>query len=94
VQFDLEQLRPTYKYIEGLAGQSYALDIALRFELDEQIVAMARQLKEEGKSEISKILEKLENQLDENRKIEENLNLKLVEAKNREAELSKQLVRF
>lgn len=94
VQFDLEQLRPTYKYIEGLAGQSYALDIALRFELDEQIVAMARQLKEEGKSEISKILEKLENQLDENRKIEENLNQKVDEAKNREVELSKQLSDF
>lgn len=94
VQFDLEQLRPTYKYIEGLAGQSYALDIALRFELDEQIVAMARQLKEEGKSEVSKILDKLENQLDENRKIEENLSKQLDEARNREIELNKQLSDF
>jgi DNA mismatch repair protein MutS2 len=94
VQFDLEQLRPTYKYIEGLAGQSYALDIALRFELDEQIVGMARQLKEEAKSEVSRILEKLENQLDENRKIEENLNHLLDEAKKREADLKKKLTDF
>jgi DNA mismatch repair protein MutS2 len=94
VQFDLDQLRPTYKYIEGLAGQSYALDIALRFELDEQIVSMARQLKEEGKSEVSKILEKLEIQLDENRKIEENLGQQLAEAKVLEAQLNKQLSDF
>lgn len=91
VQFDLQQLRPTYKYIEGLAGQSYALDIASRFELDDQIISAARQLKEEGKSEVSKILEKLENQLDENRKIEEQLNIRLSEAKSREEQLNKQL---
>ncbi len=94
VQFDLQQLRPTYKYIEGLAGQSYALDIASRFELDENIIAMARQLKEEGKSEVSKILEKLENQLDENRKIEEELKVQLSDAKEREEALRKELAAF
>ncbi len=94
VQFDLQQLRPTYKYIEGLAGQSYALDIASRFELDENIIAMARQLKEEGKSEVSKILEKLENQLDENRKIEEELKVQLADAKEREETLRKELAAF
>lgn len=94
VQFDLQQLRPTYKYIEGLAGQSYALDIASRFELDENIIAMARQLKEEGKSEVSKILEKLENQLDENRKIEEELKVQLSDAKEREETLRKELAAF
>ncbi len=94
VQFDLQQLRPTYKYIEGLAGQSYALDIASRFELDDQIITAARQLKEEGKSEVSKILEKLENQLDENRKIEEQLGRQLFEAKSREEQLNRQLAEF
>ena len=33
VQFDMEAMKPTFKYLEGIAGQSYAFEIAARFNL-------------------------------------------------------------
>jgi DNA mismatch repair protein MutS2 len=60
VQFDLEKLQPTYRYIEGLPGSSNALAIAEKFGLSAKIVAQAREIKNAAKTVEELRLEELE----------------------------------
>ncbi|MGB7595633.1 MAG: endonuclease MutS2 [Erysipelotrichaceae bacterium] len=60
VQFDLEKLQPTYRYIEGLPGSSNALAIAEKFGLSAKIVAEAREIKNAAKTVEELRLEELE----------------------------------
>lgn len=85
VQFDVEKLMPTYKFIEGLTGQSNAFDIALRYGLDPKIIKNAKFLKDQGKTTEDELIEKLEKQLVVNQNIEMNLKEKL-EIINKEKE--------
>ena len=49
VEFDVDAMKPTYRYIEGMSGQSYAFEIAKRYGLKESIIAHAKNMKEEQK---------------------------------------------
>ena len=60
VQFDLQKLQPTYRYIEGLPGSSNALAIAEKFGLSAKIVAEAREIKNAAKTVEELRLEELE----------------------------------
>lgn len=60
VEFDDETLRPTYKYISGVSGASYAFSIASQYQLDSSILKKAQQVKNENEQNIEKELEKLE----------------------------------
>ena len=60
VQFDLEKLQPTYRYIEGLPGSSNALAIAEKFGLSAKIVQEAREIKNAAKTIEELRLEELE----------------------------------
>ncbi len=60
VAFDLEKMRPTYRYLEGYAGASNAFEIAKRYHLNEEIIAHATKLKEQGKSDSTRLMEKLD----------------------------------
>lgn len=73
VQFDMERLIPTYRYLEGITGQSNALEVAARYGMPKEILSYARFLKNQAKSEEDELLEKLERQLNENQLIQENL---------------------
>ena len=61
VEFDLEKIQPTYRYIEGLPGSSNALAIAEKFGLSAKIVAEARAIKNATKTVEELRLEELEN---------------------------------
>lgn len=63
VEFDVETLRPTYRFIEGIAGQSYALDIASRLDLDPSVIERANSIKEETTSQQEQLIESLEQQI-------------------------------
>lgn len=65
VQFDLEKLAPTYRYIEGLTGQSNAFEVAQRYGLPDSIVKYARNLKNQAKTQEDELIEKLEKQLND-----------------------------
>ena len=77
VEFDETTLRPTYRYLEGITGESNALSVAERCGLPASIVNYARFLKQQSKSEEDGLMERLEKQLMEaeqkNRKLEESL---------------------
>lgn len=73
VQFDMEAMKPTFKYLEGIAGQSYAFEIAARFNLNPSILEKANQLKIEAKSEQALLQEKLERKMIELKQFEDTL---------------------
>lgn len=60
VEFDQETLKPTYKYVEGVSGASYAFSIAAQYHLEESILKQAQEIKEENKKDLDVQLEKLE----------------------------------
>lgn len=60
MQFDVDGLKPTYRYLPGVSGASYAFSIARQYHLDDAILEKARQIKEENEDRTHKELEKLE----------------------------------
>ncbi|MFV0380446.1 MAG: endonuclease MutS2 [Anaerorhabdus sp.] len=83
VQFDIEKMRPTYKYVENITGNSNAFDIALKFGIDKSIIDHAKKIKENDKVEEEHLLEKLEEQKIEQEKINDQLNILLNEEKEK-----------
>ena len=63
VEFNQELMQPTYRLIEGSVGNSYAIEISSRLGLNQEIVDMAYQIKEESLTDTDKLLEKLQNEL-------------------------------
>ncbi|MCH1927155.1 endonuclease MutS2, partial [Shewanella sp. C31] len=59
MRFDLEALRPTYELVLGVPGRSYALAIARRLTLPEEVLRRAEALLPEG-GRLEALLEKLE----------------------------------
>ncbi len=94
VQFDVEKLLPTYRFIEGLTGQSNAFDIARRFNLQENVIKYAIFLKNQAKSEEEILIEKLEKQTLENEQLKENLQLKQDELSQLTDQVQKQIEEF
>jgi DNA mismatch repair protein MutS2 len=60
VEFNAQTLSPTYKIINGIPGESRALDIAAANGLDGSIVKKARNYIDEKKSDISALIKGLE----------------------------------
>lgn len=60
MQFDDDGLKPTYHYLPGVSGASYAFSIARQYHLADSILEKAEQIKEENEDRNNKELEKLE----------------------------------
>jgi len=60
VEFDVRTLSPTYKIINGLPGESRALDIAAANGLNTTIVTNARKYIEDEKTDVSEMIKNLE----------------------------------
>ncbi len=65
VQFDLKTMSPTFQYIEGISGQSNALQIARRYGLKESILKQAEEILSSSRSTEDELLEKLDAKLQE-----------------------------
>ena len=80
VEFNPETLKPTYKYIPGVSGASYAFHIAREYHLEETILARAAFLKDENEKQTEKELEKLEKLQNDVLKQKERFNLLIEDA--------------
>lgn len=90
VEFDMKKLAPTYRYMEGSTGQSNALEVAQRYGLPSSIIKYARFLKDQSRSEEDKLIERLEKEISENTRLQDELTRKLKEAEEREERLKKE----
>ena len=61
VEFDLDAMRPTFRVITGVAGESHAMDIAETMGMDPHILENARGYIEQGETDISSLLEEISN---------------------------------
>lgn len=60
MEYDLVNLRPTFRLKDGVPGRSYALDIAARIGLPEPVLARARALMNEGSLGLEETLRNLQ----------------------------------
>ena len=75
--FDEENLQPTYRFRQGAPGMSYALDVANRYGICEEIVQKAKDfIKSTNASESNELITILQKKLDAANKLEDILNKK------------------
>ena len=60
MEFDQEQLLPTYKFTQGLPGSSYAFEIAERIGYDKEFIKLANEYLDSDKNKIEQFLVDLE----------------------------------
>lgn len=94
VEFDLEEMRPTYRFLEGLSGQSNAFAIARRFHLNEQIIERANYYKHINREDQDDLMEKLEASILANEHRKDVLIMEQKEVENLKSELSQLKVRL
>ena len=75
VEFDEENLKPTYRYIENSIGSSNALNIASKYIDNKDIINKANEYIKKSKTEEERLLEELTKKIKEN----DDLKLKLTE---------------
>ena len=90
VQFDTKTLSPTYRYLEGMSGQSNAFEIAERYGLPSSIVKYARYLKNQAKTKEDELIERLEKELNETTLKQDQLTKQLQETEVLKKQLLKQ----
>lgn len=90
VEFDMEHMRPTYRYIEGITGQSNAFEIAARYGLKDSIIAFAKQRKAEDRSSQDITMEKLEESLLKNHELKTKMEERLRDVKELQEALEKE----
>lgn len=90
VQFDTNTLSPTYRYLEGMSGQSNAFEIAERYGLPKSIVKYARYLKNQAKTKEDELIEQLEKELNEATLKQDALNKQLAEIEKLKKQLTKE----
>jgi len=87
VEFDEASLRPTFRLIHGVPGNSSGIDIARRLGLDEALVSHARQLVSEEHQQLAGFSRHLREQMDQNAKLSVQLQEELRSSRIRTAEL-------
>lgn len=80
VEFDVKELKPTYRIVQGIPGPSYALEIAERCGAPPPVLQLARSILNRGISDAQRLMEELFRQAQEYQTL-------LQEVKRREQEL-------
>jgi DNA mismatch repair protein MutS2 len=85
MEFDHKNLKPTYKFKQGIPGSSYAFEIAKRIGLDDDLMLTAQSYLDSNKSNIESFLIKLEEksqELEDQLRKAESENVKLTGLSN------------
>ena len=83
LQFDAEQLAPTYRFVKGIPGRSYGISIARKLHLREDVVRRAEERVPTTERDVAALLERLEQQQAELSEREVELSRLLEDAKRR-----------
>lgn len=94
VQFDEVELKPTYQFVEGLTGQSNALDVAKRYGMPNEIIKYAKFLKNQAKSQEEELVEHLDKELLKAKQQVSEYEEKIKELKLREEEIAKKEIQL
>ena len=87
--FDEEKLSPTYRFTQGTPGMSYALDVATRYGINEEIVAKAKDfIGSKSKNDTDELLIVLQKKLEEANKLETELERRKKEMDSLEKKLT------
>ncbi len=73
VEFDQQNLKPTFRYIENSIGSSNAIETAQRFGINDEIIKLAYEFKNQQSNVDDTLIEKLQNQLETVRQKQEHL---------------------
>ncbi|CAM3611701.1 endonuclease MutS2 [Erysipelothrix urinaevulpis] len=90
VEFDLESLKPTYRYKEHIVGESNALAIARRLGINDEILDAAFRYKQESQYEEDHLIEILEGKIQEQERLKEQLAKEEEKLKEKETALDEQ----
>ena len=60
MQFDLKSLHPTYKFVPGFPGDSFAIEVAASLGIDEQLIARAKELSGSQNQDFTALLKKMQ----------------------------------
>ena len=61
MEFDIENLEPTYKFRQGIPGSSYAFEVAKKIGFNKEIISLAEEYLDSDKNKIEKFIIDLEN---------------------------------
>ncbi len=92
VSFDPETMKPTYEIIEGVPGESHAVEIAQTMGLPDSIIKEAGSLLDNGNADVSEMIRELERR--QYQIIERDRRLAEEERKNREDRRALELTRL
>ena len=88
VSFDLETLRPTYRFQAGIPGVSYATEIAKNYGLDDAVIKRSRELIDSRELSYEALIEQTQKYHKETEARQEQLAMFQDELKTREHELN------
>jgi len=84
MEFNQENLSPTYRFKKGIPGSSYAFEIAERMNIPENVMANARGLLGEKRDRMGELLINLEKKMQESEDLSGKFRSKLRDAEKRE----------
>ncbi|WP_172189379.1 endonuclease MutS2 [Lentilactobacillus kribbianus] len=94
MEFDFDQLRPTYRLLLGIPGQSNALNIAEKLGLPSDVVLAARNLTDEDSQDINNMIDELTSQTRKARNEADELEIQLNEAQQLHGDLSNEYQKY
>ncbi len=87
LQFDADEMKPTYELVKGRPGRSYGLATARRLGIPAEVLERAEAHVEGGDASMEDLLERLENKEKEARKLVEDLSREREDTAGRRAEV-------
>lgn len=94
MEFDIDTLKPTYRLMLGVPGQSNGIEIAKRLGINERVITEARSLIKDDSQDLNKMIGDLVAQRKQAREQNERLAKLVAENKATKEELDTKLARF
>ena len=94
MEFDVENMTPTYKFLKGIPGSSYALEISRKLGIDDKLIKRAEELIGSGAVKVDTLLTELERERQKLHKTEKELNAMQEQLQKMISEYEDKLERF